>query len=149
GRDSRSSMRSGTAPRHRFFVSSGQLRGPEVTFSAEQHHQLRHVLRLSEGDRVRVFDGASATDSLVVLGSAERGLIEGTVPQAAEPRTALVAYQALTRREKFEQVLQKLTEVGVAAVVPVLTLRGLVRKAPDERQYVRWQAIVREAAEQS
>ncbi|HEV7666861.1 MAG TPA: RsmE family RNA methyltransferase, partial [Chloroflexota bacterium] len=53
------------------------------------------------------------------------------------------------QRDKFEQVLQKLTEVGVAAVVPVLTARSVVREPPDERRQTRWRAILREAAEQS
>jgi 16S rRNA (uracil1498-N3)-methyltransferase len=149
GRHSRSSMSGGAAPRHRFFVAAEQVLGHDVRFTAEQTHQLRHVLRLAAGDQVRVFDGDSATDLLVVLASAERGQVVGTVPRAPEPRTRLVGYSALTRRDKFEQVLQKLTEVGVAAIVPVLTMRALVRRGPDERQRQRWKAILREAAEQS
>ena len=57
-------------------------------------------------------------------------------------------YPALLQRDKFEPVLQKLTEIGAAAIVPVITARGLVREAPDERRRERWRAILREAAEQ-
>jgi 16S rRNA (uracil1498-N3)-methyltransferase len=134
--------------RHRFFVWPEQLDGQQVTFSPDQQHQLRHVLRLKSGAKVRVFDGRTAYDLQVVLDSPECGRVEGICPQAAEPRTRLVMYQALTRRDKFEQILQKLTELGIATVVPVVTARGVVRQGPDERQHSRWQAIIREAAEQ-
>jgi 16S rRNA (uracil1498-N3)-methyltransferase len=59
-------------------------------------------------------------------------------------------FQSLLIREKFEWVLQKATEIGVAQIVPVLTARGLVRtKQIEENKLDRWRRIVTEAAEQS
>lgn len=135
---------------HRFFVDPEQFVGEAVVFKADQTHQLRSVLRLRPGDLVRVFDGHSLADQLVELmdSSAKRGRIVGQQPQAPEPTTRLVAYPALLQRDKFEPVLQKLTEIGAAAIGPVITERGLVREAPDERRIQRWRSIVREAAEQ-
>jgi 16S rRNA (uracil1498-N3)-methyltransferase len=134
--------------KHRFFVESDQIEADEVRFAEDQAHQLRSVLRLRAGDQVRVFDGLLARDRVVELIDVVRGRIVGELPQAPEPRTRLVVYPALLQRDKFEPVLQKLTELGAAAVAPVITARGLVRDAPDERRAVRWRAIVREAAEQ-
>ncbi len=57
---------------------------------------------------------------------------------------------ALIRREKFELVLQKATELGVSRIVPFVSSRCVV-KAKDEkkdRQKERWNAIVTEASEQ-
>jgi 16S rRNA (uracil1498-N3)-methyltransferase len=107
------------------------------------------VLRLRAGDQVRVFDGVTLVDRVVELTAPAVGQIVGEASQAPEPRTRLNVYPALLQRDKFEVVLQKLTEVGAASITPVLTARSLVREAPDERRYARWQAIVREAAEQS
>jgi 16S rRNA (uracil1498-N3)-methyltransferase len=134
---------------HRFLIGAGQLDGQIVTFTDQQAHQLQHVLRLRAGDHVCVFDGATPHDYLVELEKPERARVINECPQAREPRTRLVAYPALLQRDKFEPVLQKLTELGVAAIVPVITARGLVRETPDERRSVRWRAILREAAEQS
>lgn len=131
---------------HRFLVPS--LDGDEVVFGADQAHQLGHVLRLKAGDQVRVFDGVQPIDFLVTLSSPESGRVAGRRAQAAEPNTRLMAYPALLQRDKFESVLQKLTELGVSAIVPVLTARGLVREPPDERRQARWRAIIREAVEQ-
>jgi 16S rRNA (uracil1498-N3)-methyltransferase len=134
---------------HRFFVSPDQLGADEVTFVAAQAHQIRSVLRLRAGDQVRVFDGLALEDRVVELLDASRGRVIGTAPRAPEPRTRLTVYPALLQRDKFESVLQKLTEVGVAAIAPVITSHCLVRSAPDDARLARWTAILRESTEQS
>jgi 16S rRNA (uracil1498-N3)-methyltransferase len=133
---------------HRFLVSSAQIQGNLVSFSAEQWHQLHSVLRLRSGDTVRVFEDSEPVDRVVELTGAAAGRVVDCQPQAAEPRTRLVVYPALLQRDKFEPVLQKLTEIGAAAIVPLLTSRGVVREAPDDHRQTRWRAILREAAEQ-
>jgi 16S rRNA (uracil1498-N3)-methyltransferase len=133
---------------HRFFVSPDQLHDGTVVFSDEQSRQMRAVLRLRPGDLVRAFDGVAPVDHVVQLVGPTRGTVIGTHPQAPEPQTRLVVYPALLQRGKFEPVLQKLTEIGAAAIVPVLTARGLVREPPDEQRQARWRVILREAAEQ-
>src|SRR5207248_5192533 len=115
----------------------------------EQWHQLHTVLRLRIGDSVGVFDGVQRIDRRVELVGPGTGKIVNAEPQAPEPRTRLVVYPSLLQRDKFEVVLQKLTEIGAAAIVPVITARSLVREAPDQRRHGRWRAILREAAEQS
>jgi 16S rRNA (uracil1498-N3)-methyltransferase len=134
--------------KHRFFVSGDQVQGDAVTFSTEQWHQLHTVLRLRIGDSVGVFDGVEPVDRRVELVGPATGRVVGVGSQPPEPRTRVVVYAALLQRDKFELVLQKLTEVGAAAIVPVLTARALVRQPPDAGRQVRWQTILREAAEQ-
>ena len=133
---------------HRFFVESTAIADSDVRFTAEQAHQLRNVLRLRPGDRVRVFDGLARFDRLVELTDAKEGRVVGRCEQAPEPRTCLVAYPALLQRDKFESVIQKLTELGTSSIVPVLTSRAQVRELVDERRLARWRSIVREATEQ-
>src|SRR5438046_941338 len=111
---------------HRFFVAPSQVGCGTVTFTTEQSHQLRHVLRLRPGDEVRTFDGVRDCDTVVQLDAAFAGKLVGEAPHAPEPRTRLFIYPALLRRDRFDSVLQKLTEVGAASITPVLTARGLV-----------------------
>jgi len=133
---------------HRFFIAAEQLDGEQVSFSPEQSHQLQDVLRLRPGDRVRVFEGIEPVDRVVELTGAAVGRVVDRQSQPAEPRTRLVVYPALLQRDKFEPILQKLTEIGAAAIAPLLSARGVVREAPDARRRERWRAILREAAEQ-
>jgi 16S rRNA (uracil1498-N3)-methyltransferase len=133
---------------HRFHVLPDQIQDDLVSFTADQWHQVHAVLRLRPGDRVRVFDGREPVDRVVELTGVAAGCVVERRPQAAEPRTRLVVYPALLQRDTFEPVLQKLTEIGAAGIVPLLTARGVVREAPDDRRQTRWRAILREAAEQ-
>ena len=106
--------------KHRFFVSGDQVQGDTVTFSTEQWHQLHTVLRLRIGDSVGIFDGVEPVDRRVELVGPATGRVVDQQPQPPEPRTRVVVYPSLLQRDKFELVLQKLTEVGAAAIVPVL-----------------------------
>jgi 16S rRNA (uracil1498-N3)-methyltransferase len=133
---------------HRLLVTPDALRADGVDLSDQQAHQLRHVLRLRSGDRVRVFDGLEPMDLVVELTGPRSARVVERCAQPPEPRHAVLAYPTLLQRDKFEVVLQKVTEVGVAAITPVLTERGLVREPPDARRIARWKSILREATEQ-
>ena len=138
---------------NRFFVSTSDFEGDRVRLSREQAHQVRHVLRLGPGDALVVLDdrGAEYDVTLTTVTPKEAaGRVTGTRDAAGEPTVQLTLFQSLLIREKFEWVLQKATEVGVAQIVPVLTARSLVRtKQVEENKLDRWHRIVVEAAEQS
>ena len=86
-----------------------------------------------------------------VSNSRVTGLVATQTAATGEPRVRLTLFQSLLQRDKFEWVLQKGTEIGVAAFVPVITRRSLVRDADDvgENKLERWRRIIKEAAEQS
>jgi len=138
---------------NRFFVPASSFEGELVRLSREQAHQVRQVLRLGPGDTVVVLDdrGAEYEVMLTAVGPKDAvGRVTSTRPAAGEPAVQLTLFQSLLIREKFEWVLQKATEVGVAQIVPVLTTRGLVRtKQIEESKLDRWRRIVTEAAEQA
>ena len=74
----------------------------------------------------------------------------GKEPVQSEPGTELALYQCALKRDRFEWVLQKGTELGVSRFVPVISSRTEVRPAARLLpKYERWRAIIREAAEQS
>ena len=139
---------------HHFFVNPEQLTGRRVYFDADQAHQMRRVLRLRPGDRVLALDGRQWQYDVTLeeVGNARAvGLWGERTAASGEPAIRLTLYQSLLRREKFEWVLQKGTEVGVAAFVPVITRRSLVRDAEDvtPEKLARWRRVIKEAAEQS
>ncbi|MCU0917321.1 MAG: 16S rRNA (uracil(1498)-N(3))-methyltransferase [Planctomycetes bacterium] len=138
---------------NRFFVATADFAGDEVRLSREQARQVQQVLRLGPGDMIAVLDGQGMEYDvrLTTVGKSEAaGQIAARRPAAGEPAVELTLFQSLLIREKFEWVLQKGTEVGVAQFVPVLTSRGIVRtKEIDEGKLDRWRRIVTEAAEQS
>lgn len=135
---------------HRFFVPPESIHGRVVNFSLAQAHQLRDVLRLRAQDEIFVLDN-TGVEYRVLLNPVSRDTVRGEIVEQrasmGEPKTRLVLYQALLKADKFEWVLQKGTELGIAAFVPVVTERSV--RDVGKNKYARWAQIVTEAAEQS
>jgi 16S rRNA (uracil1498-N3)-methyltransferase len=143
-----------TGASHRFFVDPDRLHGESVELDGPLAHQMARVLRLRGGDRVVLLDGSGRereVELVTVTPGRVRGVVRETRPSRGEPRLAVALYQALVPREKLELVIQKGTEVGVTAFVPIACERSLVPRGDgtDPRRLERWRRIAREAAEQS
>jgi 16S rRNA (uracil1498-N3)-methyltransferase len=140
---------------YRFFVEGGAIHGRDLAIEdSELAHQIGTVLRLRPGERVVMLDN-SGWQYVVALGTVERGRVTGAVERkelaGGEPRTKITLYAALMRPERFEWVLQKGTELGVSAFVPLICERSTIADADglSEHKQDRWRRIIREAAEQS
>ena len=139
---------------NRFFVSKNCFHHDKmVLVGKEQTHQIRDVLRLSEGEHIIILDN-EGLEYDVALTKVRREEVVGQImakrPASGEPMVQITLFQSLLGRDKFELVLQKCTEVGVSAFVPVVTERSLVRDtAIKPEKFARWQKIITEAAEQS
>jgi 16S rRNA (uracil1498-N3)-methyltransferase len=138
----------------RLHVEPEQLATETVVVSAEDHHYLTRVLRLSPGDRVTLFDGrggeADAEVSRVGPRAVELRVLERReAPPQRGPRMTLM--QALARGEKLDLVVQKATELGVHCILPVSTARAVPRLEPlrSTSRLDRWRKIATQAARQS
>ncbi len=138
---------------HRFFLEPEYIKNNEILFPEETSRQMARVLRLSPGKHVSVLDDsgkAFLTELLTVSEKACTGRIIEQSIVSAEPKLRLTMMLGLTQREKFEWMLQKCTEVGAAAFLPVITSRSLIQQPHEvHSKYPRWEKILREAAEQS
>ncbi len=138
---------------HRFFLTDTPLAVGEPVALDRFARQLHAVLRLGPGDRILLLDGqgrAFPTELERVGPRQALGRILACQPASGEPQVELVLFQCSLKRDKFEWVLQKGTELGVARFVPVISQRSVVRPAEAlAKKFPRWRAIIREAAEQS
>lgn len=123
----------------------------ELQARGEASHYLSRVLRVAPGDELEVFDGAdTAYPARVVAVEADavRLLLgEGT---KAPPLRPITVFQGLPKGDKLELVIQKGTELGASAFVPVACERSVAKVAPADREKKRgrWQKIASEAARQ-
>lgn len=137
----------------RVYLPPDHIVPPRVILPEDVVHYLRHVLRLKAGERFIVFDGGGA-EYLVALrsnGEAFSGEVVERLPDRPGPRLRLTLYQGLPKGKKLPLIIQKVTELGVARLVPVQTARATVRleaREADAKRW-RWQKIADEAAEQS
>jgi 16S rRNA (uracil1498-N3)-methyltransferase len=67
-----------------------------------------------------------------------------------ESRVAIEVYQALPEKERFELILQKLTEIGVTRIVPYRSQRSITLEERDagQRKSHRWPEVILRAARQ-
>ncbi len=138
---------------HRFFISPDYIAPEDIVFPPEQARQIRVVLRMSAGDSVLVLDNAGLMYE-VELTAVTRDNVIGKITNrqtaTGEPTIELTLYQSFLKRDKFEMVLQKGTEIGVSTFVPVVTKRTLVQSTEMKaNKRKRWETILAEAAEQA
>jgi 16S rRNA (uracil1498-N3)-methyltransferase len=136
---------------NRFFVAKAAVVEDRIELEGREHHHLSRVARVKPGDRVRLFD-EDGTDYVAEVEDARGGVTKLRVlEREAAPRPGLrvVLAQALLKPKSMELVIQKATEVGVSAIVPLTAARSVAR-ADDkaELKAERWRAIAREAAKQ-
>ena len=134
-------------PKTRLFVAADLAAGAAVELSPDQAHYLRNVMRLGEGDTVALFNGRDGEfrARLDRFGKRDARTVVETQSRAqtAEPDLWLVF--APLKRARIDYLIEKATELGASALVPVMTQHTVVERLNLDR--LRAHAI--EAAEQS
>ncbi|MBI5142449.1 MAG: 16S rRNA (uracil(1498)-N(3))-methyltransferase [Nitrospirae bacterium] len=120
-----------------------------ISVEGDQAHYLGRVLRLAPGDAVYLLDGrGSRCRAVIVSIDRRRVLLEPGEIETLDTESALriTLVQGLPKGEKMDWIVQKATELGVAAIAPVITERSQVRHTGGAD---RWRRIAVSAAAQS
>ena len=137
---------------HRFFIDPTLFQKNTIELPADIAHQVRNVLRMQPGDHLILLNnlGQQAEAELVEL--SRRQVIVHCLhrqPATGESTSSVTLYQSLLKKDNFEWVLQKGTELGISRFVPLLTERTVVGDHMlKPNKLARWQRILTEAAEQ-
>jgi 16S rRNA (uracil1498-N3)-methyltransferase len=135
--------------RRRFFVESVRAGRAELSGEAAQH--LRRVLRAEPGQRFEISDNQSVY--LAEIEGFQRDLVLFRLLARIEtepPPLRLILLAALIKFDRFEWLVEKATELGVEAIVPVEAERsekGLDRAAGKRLE--RWRRIALESSQQA
>jgi len=135
--------------RRRFFVD--RIESGRATLYGQDAHHLARVLRAEPGQRYEITDGT--TLSLAEIEVAEPRQVVFRVIEPLDAGVALpsiVIVAALIKFDRFEWMIEKVTELGVKAVIPVEAARsdeGLFKAAV--KRVERWRKIARESSQQS
>lgn len=133
---------------HTILLPSSPLTG-SISVEGEQAHYLGRVLRLAPGDAVFLLDGRGSRCRAVILSiDRKRVMLEPGEVETLDTESALriTLVQGLPKGEKMDWIVQKATELGVAAIAPVITERSQVRHGNSAE---RWRKIAVSAAAQS
>ncbi|MBV8748244.1 MAG: 16S rRNA (uracil(1498)-N(3))-methyltransferase [Candidatus Eremiobacteraeota bacterium] len=137
--------------RDRFFVEGVHAVGDRVAFAPDDARKLATVLRKRSGDRVQVVDsgGVAYAATLAVAGRDVRAQLDERLERGAvEAALRVTVAQAVPKGQKMELVVEKATELGAHALVPVRSAR-VVGHDTSPAKVERWRRVARSAAQQS
>jgi 16S rRNA (uracil1498-N3)-methyltransferase len=135
--------------RRRFFVD--RFDGDRASLHGPDAHHLARVLRAEPGQRYELTDGAAlCVAEIETAGPREVvfRVIEALDP--GPPLPPLIVVAALIKFDRFEWMIEKVTELGVKALLPVdaeRTETGLLQASA--KRVERWRKIARESSQQS
>ena len=133
----------------RVYIDAPLAEAGEVSLEDAPAHHLARVLRLREGDALTLFNGRGGEWDAEFLGRRRVRLRSFSDVERESPlRTTLV--QGVSSGERMDYTIQKAVELGVAAIQPLLTRKGIVklegRRAESRLEH--WRRVVIAACEQ-
>ncbi len=140
---------------NRFFVPKEDCKGSVIRLTDQDDvHHLTRVLRLRSGEKILVSDGEGGAFVTVLEGydkhSAQLKVVE-SLPrrQREDQRWRLSLAVAVPKNARFEDVVDKTTQLGVDEIIPLVTDRTLVTAAQVDRKMGRYRRLIKAAAKQS
>lgn len=139
----------------KFFVKENQISNNKIEIVGDDVNHITNVLRMKQGEILKVCNQETGENYIVEIINTKKNSvtceIQEKLEETAESNVDITLYQGLPKFEKMELIIQKNTEVGVNAIVPVIMERTVVKL--DEKQVSkkleRWQKIAEIAAKQS
>lgn len=130
----------------RLFVEHELGAGTRVDLEGPHAHYLARVMRVDGGDVVILCDDRTGEWAARVVAVAKRqvSLVVDAMLRPRETVPDLWLCAALLKKDRFDLILEKATELGVSRIQPIVTRRCVADKLNGERA----RAITTEAAEQ-
>lgn len=133
-----------------YFVD--KIENNQAVISGQDAHHIKNVMRSNIGDNLRV-----CHNSVCYLGTIEEltktvVLVSiGDTFKSTELKMNIDIAQALIKREKFELMIQKSSELGVRTILPLKAKNAVVKINQNkvDAKLTRWNTIAKEACEQS
>jgi 16S rRNA (uracil1498-N3)-methyltransferase len=135
--------------RRRFFVP--EIIDDTAELTGDDAHHLARVLRVEAGQQFEISDRVRiclAEITEVAKSSVRFRVVEEL--DAGPPLPPITLYAAIFKFDRFEWMIEKVTEIGIARIVPVETARtesGLL--AASVKRVERWRKIALESSQQS
>ncbi len=119
-----------------FYVNPKKIIGELFSLDKDESKHAIQVLRKKVGDKICLLNGIG-TGYLVVIDSIENnqvfGSVKETLPELGENSILLGLAPALIKRDRFELILEKATELGVNEIYPLVLDRSVKKTMNYDR----------------
>ncbi|MBP6858982.1 MAG: RsmE family RNA methyltransferase, partial [Candidatus Pacebacteria bacterium] len=113
---------------HRFYISEKiGLQTEIIVHSADLVNQVRRVFRLKTGDSIVIFDGSGSDYECRIADFSEKSItldIQNASRSRFMPSRKVYLYAAMVKKDTFEWIAEKATELGVTHIIPVMAERS-------------------------
>jgi len=138
----------------RFFIESGALFTNYLTLSKEDLHYLQDVCRLTFSDTLALIVDEKEEVHISKLKFEGHNLYFESVSEKKNcdlPFPLITLVQGLPKQEKFEEILNMCTQIGIQYFIPILMKRTIIKweESKKREKLQRWKSIVKAAAIQS
>ena len=135
-----------------YFISQKLTLGQSIVLDDQQAHHVRDVLRMRNGDLIRLVDGEGNCymASLAITAAEVTATAEKEAGNNGSERK-IICCAALIKKDKWELLLQKGAELGADVIVPLVTNRTVIHLEEKDvsKKLDRWNKITLEACQQS
>lgn len=138
---------------HRFYLPIALAAAAEFDLPAGAARHVQ-VLRLQPGATITLFNGEGGewAATVLVMGRADvRVRVDAFVDVDRELPQRVTLAMGMPANERMDALVEKATELGVAAIQPLHCARSVLRLSGERaiRRHAHWQAVAQAACEQS
>ena len=134
----------------RIFVED--VTGETITIGGGDANHLAHSLRSKRGDKITAVDGAGNCAVVELIDFDRQKITAKRVSeiQRVVGEQEIILVDCLPKKNRFDTIIEKATELGVDKIEPLLSDRTIARPNAlrEKNKYERWNRIAKEAAEQ-
>jgi 16S rRNA (uracil1498-N3)-methyltransferase len=139
----------------RIYCLSKDISGDEITLTdMEQIHHLKDVLRLKSDEEIAACD-EKGDEYIALIANSKPGVMVLKIKEKrglrADHKAKITIACAIPKKSNMDDIIDKLTQVGVDRIIPLQTERVIVRLGLDKRisRQKRWNKIALNASRQS
>ncbi len=134
----------------RFFCETPIQESAHFALEARATQHVR-VLRMRVGDAIVLFDGRGGDVPATISEIGKRDVVVATQTRVAIERELarrIHLFTALIANDRFDWLIQKATELGVASIQPIYSERAQRIPGDVEKRVAHWQGVIIAACEQ-
>lgn len=139
--------------RARLYIDEPLHVGARMEIGADRARYVSRVLRLRPHDTLTLFNGLGGEHRATILSFSRNAVIvsvEEHIDHDVESRLKVHLLQGISRGDRMDLVMQKSTELGIAAITPVITEYSVIKleKQRAEKRLQHWRGVCASACEQ-
>lgn len=137
----------------KIFLENNELQGDFIKVNSEESNHIMNALRHKIGDEI-VVSNEDDKEYITEISDYSEGIITLKIKDIIplqKSELEIILYQGLCKGDKMDFIIQKATEIGISSIIPIETMRTIVKLdlGKSGKKTERWQKIAAEAAKQS